>query len=180
MRIARFRTAPRFIRNDWEEMMNTETARRTATVGGIKRLIEELNRGDSELRSCLLDAALAGLRVARKPDSKTLREEAASIWAAIEPLISEHLRVEDEVVLPWAADHAPVAPEAIRCARECHRRLKRLLASIKTAPFESAPDCQSAKAGRELCALAVCVDDLIDDEQRRIFPMVQKALFSTD
>lgn len=154
-----------------------ETAGRAATAGGIKRLVEELNREDSELRSRLLDAALVGLRVARKPDSKTFREDAAKIWAGLEPLISGYLRAEEKV-MPWAAHYIHLPPEAVRSVRECHRRLGKLLASLKTASFESAPDCQAAKAGRELCALAVCIDDLIDDERRRIFPVVQKALFS--
>ena len=36
---------------------------------GIRHLSEELNREDSQLRSCLLDAALAGLRLERNPES---------------------------------------------------------------------------------------------------------------
>jgi hypothetical protein len=158
-------------------MSMVETAERAAAAGGIRCLVEELNREDSELRSRLLDAALVGLRVARKPDSKTFREDAAKIWAALEPSISGYLRAEGHVV-PWAARYTHLPAEAVRSVRECHRRLGKLLASMKTTPFQSAPDCQAAKAGRELCALAVCIDDLIDDERRRIFPIVQKALFS--
>ena len=40
---------------------------------GIRGLYKALNREDSQLRSCLLDAALAGLRLERNPESRELR-----------------------------------------------------------------------------------------------------------
>ncbi len=68
---------------------------------GISSLSEELNREDSQLRSLLLDAALAGLRLERNPESPPLRLDAAQIWAVIEPILSHHLDVEENDLLPW-------------------------------------------------------------------------------
>ena len=34
-----------------------------------------------------------------------------------------------------------------------------------------------AKAGTALTAFAVCLDDLIDGEERDLFPMIQRSLF---
>ena len=79
---------------------------------GIRRLSETLNREDSQLRSCLLDAALAGLRLARNPESRELRRDAARIWATIEPILSHHLEAEDSGLLPWLDRHGGLSPEA--------------------------------------------------------------------
>ena len=51
------------------------------TNDAIRRLSFELNREDSRLRSRLLDAALAGLRLERNPESRELRRDAAQLSA---------------------------------------------------------------------------------------------------
>jgi hypothetical protein len=67
----------------------------------MRRLSEELNREDSQLRSWLLGAALAGLRVTRNPESpELLRRDAVQLWAAIEPILSHHLDAKDHELLP--------------------------------------------------------------------------------
>ena len=50
---------------------------------GIRRLAKELNREDSLLRFHMLDAALAGLRLGRNPESPELRSDVAKIFKSL-------------------------------------------------------------------------------------------------
>jgi response regulator of citrate/malate metabolism len=146
----------------------------------IRRLSEELNREDSQLRSCLLDASLAGLRLTRDPESRELRRDAARIWATIEPILSHHLEAEESELLPWLDRHGGLSPEAGRKVHECHHRLRTLMGGIAKTDTDRLTDAHTRDAGRALSGLAVYLDDAIDDEQRRLFPTIQKALFGID
>ncbi len=154
--------------------------RRTRPAAGTRHLFEELNREDSELREHLLDAALAGLRLARDPHSRNLRRDAGRIWSVIEPVISHHFAAEDAVMLPWLDRYAHLSPDIRRRARECHDKLKKLAVAVENSDFERVSDVDAAATGRALCGLAVCLDDAIDAEERRLFPAIQKALFEMD
>jgi Hemerythrin HHE cation binding domain len=144
---------------------------------GIRRLSEELNREDSQLRSCLLDAALAGLRLTRNPESRDLRRDAVQIWAAIEPILSHHLDAQDRELLPWLDEQGRLSPEVGRKVRECHDRLRTLIGAIANAGADRLAEAEARDAGRALSGLAVYLDDAIDDEERRLFPTIQQALF---
>ena len=41
-------------------------------------------------------------------------------------------------------------------------------------------DAQARETGLALRGLAVTLDDAIDDEERRLFPSIQKALFAVE
>jgi hypothetical protein len=146
--------------------------------GGIRRLAAELNREDSRLRSRLLDAALAGLRLVRNPESRELRHDAAQVWAAIEPILAHHLEAEDTELLPWLAEHGRLSPELARKVRECHERLRKLIGVMANASADTLSQAQARDVGQALSGLAVNLDDAIDDEERKLFPTIQKALFA--
>jgi hypothetical protein len=150
----------------------------TRLEGGIHRLAEELNREDSQLRSYLLDAALAGLRLTRNPESLELRRDAAQLWAAIEPILSHHLDAEDSRLLPWLDRQGRLSPEAGRKIHECHDRLRTLVGAIVNAAGDRLTETEARDAGQALSGLAVTLDDAIDDEERKLFPTIQKALFA--
>lgn len=97
---------------------------------GIRHLAQELNREDSQLRSYLLDAALAALRLARNPESHALKDDAAQVWALIEPILSHHLNAEDSQVLPWVDEQGRLSTEVGRNVRESHERLRTLVGAI--------------------------------------------------
>jgi hypothetical protein len=97
---------------------------------GIRRLSEELNREDSQLRSYLLDASLAGLRLTRSPESPELKRDAARIWAAIEPILAHHHQAEDDELLPWLDQQGPLSPGMGRKLREYHSELRTLIGII--------------------------------------------------
>jgi hemerythrin-like domain-containing protein len=144
---------------------------------GIRRLTQELNREDSRLRPRILDAALAGLRLERNPESLELRRDAAQVWAAIQQILSHHLDAEEKRLLPWLEQQERLSPEVMRKVLECHDKLRKLMGSIVEAGAEHLTEAKARDAGRALSGLAVHLDDMIDDEERRLFPTIQKALF---
>jgi len=150
------------------------------TDAGIRLLWLELNREDSRLRSHLLDAALAGLRLERNPESRELRQDAAQLWATTEPILSHHLDTEDNELLPWLKQHGSLSPEAGRKVRAYHDRLRTLIGAMAKAGSDRLTEPQAREVGRALSGIAVSLDDVIDDEERRLFPTIRKALFGTD
>ena len=150
------------------------------TDAGIRRLCLELNRENSRLRSRLLDAALAGLRLERNPESRELRQDAAQLWATTEPILSHHLDTEDTELLPWLKQHGSISPEAGRIVRAYHDRLQILIGAMGNAGSDRLTEPQAREVGRALSGIAVSLDDAIDDEERRLFPTIRKALFGVD
>jgi Hemerythrin HHE cation binding domain len=129
------------------------------------------------LRSYLLDSALSGLRLTRNPESRELRRDAVLIWAAIEPILSHHLDAEDRELLPWLDQQGRISPEVGRKVRECHDKLRTLVSAIAKTGADRLTEAEAREAGRALSGLAVNLDDAIDDEERRLFPTIQQALF---
>jgi DNA-binding NarL/FixJ family response regulator len=146
---------------------------------GIHRLTEELNSEDSQLRTSLLDAALAGLRLSRNPESRNLRRDAAKIWTAMEPTLSHHLVAEDHQLLPWLDQQDGLSPDVARMIRDCHDELRVLMDRIVNGGADHLTEDEARDAGRALSRLAVCLDDAIDDEKRKLLPAIQRALFAT-
>ncbi|MGO9454009.1 MAG: hemerythrin domain-containing protein [Candidatus Binataceae bacterium] len=144
----------------------------------IRRLFQELNREDSQLRTYLLDAALAGLRVARSPESPETRRDAAQVWAAMEPILSRHLDSEDSHLLPWLERHSTLSPDTQGKIRECHQRLRGFIRTIVNNDIARGTAAEARDIGKALAGLAVALDDAIDDEERRLLPTFQKALFA--
>jgi hypothetical protein len=158
--------------------MATAKASETAkmNVDRLKAVLSQLEREDATIGALLLDAAVAGAVVARHPSDTEFRREAERTWRTLEPLISHHLKSEEEEVLNWAEDHN-FPSEVIERARERHQKLRRLVRTVASIGFTQRPDAQVQKAGRALCALAVHLDDLVDGEERVLFPMLHRKLF---
>lgn len=147
---------------------------------GIGRLSQELNREDSQLRSRLLDAALAGLRLTRSPESLELRRDAVQIWAAIEPVLSYHLDAEDKELLPWLDQQRRVSSEVGRKVHGCHVKLRTLIgAAIVNSGTEPLTEAEARDVGRALSGLAMYLDDAIDNEECKLFPTIRQALFAS-
>jgi DNA-binding response OmpR family regulator len=145
--------------------------------GGILSLSVELNREDSELRSRLLDAALAGLRLTRNPELPELRHDAARIWNAIEPILCHHLDAEEHRLIPWLEQQGSLSPKARLRVRAYHDRLRTLIDAMANVGADRLADAEARELGRALSGLAVSLDDAIDQEERRLFPTIRKALF---
>ena len=115
---------------------------------GIVRLYQELNRKDSHLRSCMLDAAIAGLRLTRNPESLDLWRDAAKVWAVIEQILSHHLEVEDTRGVPWLNQRQPLSQETRRRIQRSHSRLRSLVAVIGEATAANLVTSHARDAGR--------------------------------
>jgi DNA-binding response OmpR family regulator len=148
------------------------------TDAWIQRLSQELNREDSYLKSSLLDAALAGLRLTRSPESLELRRDAARICAVIRPLLSHHLDAEDNQSLPWLDQQGRLSPELGRRVRECHDKLGAFSNAVSNSATEHLTETQTRDLGRTLSALAVHLDDAIDSQERKLLPTLRQALFA--
>jgi hypothetical protein len=142
----------------------------------VEAVLARLSHEDSKLCEHLLNAAVAGAVVARQPADTILRAEAAEAWNSIKPVIVHHLSSEQDVVLPWAKSRKDFPRDLIVRAREQHDRLCDLGRIIDSTSFITGTDEQVAKAGAALTAFAVCLDDLIDGEERDLFPMLQRSL----
>ncbi|GEM_PF-504694 len=145
---------------------------------GIQRLSEELNREDSELRSHLLDAAIAGLRLARNPDSAALKHDVAQIWEVMGPVLAHHLEAEDSQLLPWLDRSRRVSAETVQKIRQSHDRLRALIGTISKTDPARLTAAQAREVGQALVTLTMTLDDAIDDEERRLLPALRKALFA--
>jgi hypothetical protein len=153
--------------------LNTDNAR-----SRVEDALARLSYEDSKLGTRRLDAAVAGAVVAREPSDPFLRAEAAEAWNSIRPVITSHIASEQEVVLPWAKMREDFPPVLIMRAHEQHLRLRHLAETVDAASFITGTDEEVVKAGTALTAFAVCLDDLIDGEERDLFPMIQRALRS--
>lgn len=139
--------------------------------------LSDLEREDSAIRDHLLDAAVAGATLARDPADRDLRGEAARAWQALAAGVAHHLASEDDMVLPYAAAQDNIPPAVMNRARERQRKLRRLAKTVAGVDFESASTPAVKRAARALLRLAVHLDDLIDGEERELFPILQRSLF---
>jgi iron-sulfur cluster repair protein YtfE (RIC family) len=145
----------------------------------IEAALARLSSEDSKLGEGLLNAAVAGAVVARQPADAILRAEAAEAWNSIKSVILHHLESEEEIVLPWMKSRENFPSDLILRACEQHRRLRELARIVDAASFITGTNEEVTKAGTALTAFAVCLDDLIDGEERDLFPMIKRCLFSS-
>jgi hypothetical protein len=143
----------------------------------VEAALARLTNEDSKLGERLINAAVAGAVVARQPADTIFRAEAAEAWNSIRPVIANHLTCQMDIVLPWAESRKNFPPDLILRAREQRTRLCGLVKTIDAVSFITGTDDEVAKAGAALTAFAVCLDDLIDCEERDLFPMIHRSLF---
>jgi len=91
-------------------------------------------------------------------------------------VIAHHLSSEENIVLPWMRSRENFPPDLILRTCEQHHRLRALARTVDAASFITGTDEEVARAGTALTAFAVCLDDLIDGEERDLFPMIQRSL----
>ncbi len=144
----------------------------------VEAALARLSNEDSKLGERLIDAAVAGAVVARQPADRVLRAEAAEAWNSIKSVIAHHLSSEEDIVLPWLKSLKDFPPDRITRTCEQHRRLCDLGRIVDAVSFIAGSDEEVTKAGTALTAFAVCLDDLIDGEERDLFPMIQRCLFA--
>jgi len=157
---------------------NQNRPEKDVATARVEAALARLSHEDSKLAERLLNAAVAGAVVARQPAETVLRSEAAEAWRSIKPVIAHHLTSEENIVLPWAKTQENFPHDLILRAHEQHLRLRELARIVDATSFITGSNEEVAKAGTALTAFAVCLDDLIDGEERDLFPMIQRSLFA--
>jgi Hemerythrin HHE cation binding domain len=144
--------------------------------GRVEAALVRLSSEDSKLGERRLDAAVAGAVVAREPWDPFLRAEAAEAWNSIKAVIVRHFASEEQIILPWVKLRDDFPADLIMRAHEQHLRLRHLAATVDATSFITGTDEEVVKAGTALTAFAVCLNDLIDGEERDLFPMINRLL----
>jgi len=157
---------------------NQDRSEKAVATTRVEAALARLSHEDSTLGKRLLNAAVAGAVVARQPVDTILRAEAAEAWNSIKQVIAHHLASEENIVLPWAKTRENFPHNLILRAREQHLRLRDLARIVDATAFITGSNEEVTKAGTALTAFAVCLDDLIDGEERDLFPMIQRSLFA--
>lgn len=147
-----------------------------APPGEIKRLVEKLSVEDLKLSLPLLNAAVSGVILGFNPEDAQMRRLAARSWKRIKPLLSRHLMSEDENVIPWAQTRREFSRAKVEKFKKRHEELRSLVRTINTVDFEAGERTDVSRAGKALCRLAVRLDDLIEGEERELFPMLRRFL----
>ncbi|HVA80513.1 MAG TPA: hypothetical protein VNF29_06275 [Candidatus Binataceae bacterium] len=130
------------------------------------------------MRSHLLDAAVAGAILARDPADRALRHEAAQAWQSLAATLSHHVAAEEEMAARWVKSKREIPNRPIVGARERLARLRGLAATVSGVDFARAADADARRGARALCSLAMDLDDLIDSDERELFPLLQRSLFA--
>ena len=156
---------------------NQDRPEKCAAAARVEAALARLSLEDSKLGERLLNAAVAGAVIARQPADTILRAEAAEAWNSIKTVITHHLSSEEDIVLPWMKSQENFPPDLILRTCEQHHRLRELARTVDAASFITGTNEDVIKAGAALTAFSVCLDDLIDGEERDLFPMIQRALF---
>ncbi len=154
----------------------TASRRKTpgAPPGEIKRLVEKLSMEDLKLSLPLLNAAVSGVILGFNPEDAQMRRLAARSWKRIKPLLSRHLMSEDENVIPWAETQREFSRAKVEKFKKRHEELRSLVQTINSVDFEAGERADVSRAGKALCRLAVRLDDLIEGEERELFPMLRR------
>jgi hypothetical protein len=158
-------------------MENGDQLDQKLATAEVEAALARLTKEDSRLGERLINAAVAGAVVARQPADTILRAEAAEAWNSIRPVIAHHFACQKDIVLPWAESRKNFPRDLILRASEQRTRLCGLVKTIDAVSFITGTDEEVAKAGTALTAFAVCLDDVIDCEERDLFPMIQRSLF---
>jgi iron-sulfur cluster repair protein YtfE (RIC family) len=143
----------------------------------LEAALARLSNEDAKLGERLVNAAVAGAIVARQPADTILRAEAAEAWNSIKAVIAHHLSSEEDIVLPWMKSRENFPPYLILRTCEQHTRLRGLAQVVDAVSFITGSNEEVTRAATALTAFAVCLDDLIDGEERDLFPMIQRSLF---
>jgi len=146
--------------------------------GRVEAALARLSFEDSKLGERRLDAAVAGAVVARQPWDPFLRAEAAEAWNSIKGVIGRHFASEEQIIMPWVKLREDFPADLIMRAHEQHLRLRHLEETVDAASFITSSDEEVVKAGTALTAFAVCLHDLIDGEERDLFPMIHRILLA--
>ncbi len=147
-----------------------------AALQEIQQVARRFVSEDARLKLPLLDAAVAGIVLAFKPDHREMRRQASRAWGELETVLWEHIAREEDKLVPWAEKLPEFPREILERIEQRSANIRLLAHKIGTVDFERDPDEAVADAGAALSLLAVKLDDLIESEEIKLMPNLQRAI----
>jgi hypothetical protein len=139
---------------------------------------EHGDSADSGRSSRLLEAAVAGLVLSFNPRDYEMRAQAAAAWEGIRAVLADDVLAEEIGAAPWTRDSSHYPRATADLLKKRYVELKTLAHLIKDISFENSTNSEVSVAGRALCRLAVCLDDLINGSDRRVSPKLRQYVFA--
>ena len=133
---------------------------------------------DSQRDPQLLEAAVAGMVLGFNPRDYEMREQASAAWEGIRAILADGILADEIVTAPWTRDNSRYPRSTTELLKKRYTELRTLAHLIKSVSFESGTNSEVSVAGRALCRLAVCLDDLINGSDRRISPKLRQYAFA--
>lgn len=126
----------------------------------------------------LLEAAVAGMVLGFNPRDYEMRTQAATAWEGIRAILAEGVLADEIGAAPWARGNSHYPRNTTDLLKKRYGELRTLAHLIKSVSFESSTNSEISVAGRALCRLAVCLDDLINGSDRRVSPKLRQYVFA--
>ena len=138
-----------------------------------------LVRADFSRDARLLDASIAGVVLSFNPRNDEMRAKAERSWETIRTLLANHLFTEEAAVLPWNGAASVGSPAACDILKKRYFELRSLVRTVDSVSFEDGSDAEISDAGKALCRLAVKLDDLMKETERRRVNKLRQYVFSS-
>jgi hypothetical protein len=157
----------------------------TTTMGSVSRTgfsartVNRVERADFSRDARLLDASVAGVVLSFNPRDEEMRKKAARTWTAIRTVLADHLFTEEESAQPWNADASVGSATARQILTKRYLELRSLARTINSVSFDDDLDVRISDAGKALCRLAVKLDDLMEETDRRQINKLREYVFGS-
>ena len=113
------------------------------------------------------------------PRNDEMRAKAERSWETIRTLLANHLFTEEAAVLPWNGAASVGSPAACDILKKRYFELRSLVRTVDSVSFEDGSDAEISDAGKALCRLAVKLDDLMKETERRRVNKLRQYVFSS-
>jgi hypothetical protein len=141
--------------------------------------INRLERADFSRDSRLLAASIAGVILGINPRDEEMRRKAELAWETVRILLADHLFGDENTSLPWSGDASVGSATSNEILKKRYSEIRSLARTVASVSFETGADADIAGAGKALCRLAVKLDDLMEDTERRLVNKLRQYVFSS-
>ena len=142
------------------------------------RTTNRVVRADFSRDARLLDASIAGVVLGFNPRDEEMRQKAARAWQTIRALLGEHMFTEPDAIFPWTEDATVGSSTACDILKKRYCEIRSLAHTVSAVSFEVGSDAEISGAGKALCRLAVTLDDLMEETERRLVNQLRHYVFA--
>jgi hypothetical protein len=138
-----------------------------------------VERADFSRDARLLDASIAGIVLSFNPRDDEMRGRAARAWETIRALLADHLFVNDDTMSPWSGDASVGSATSRDILKKRYSELRSLARTVASVSFECGSNAEISSAGKALCRLAVRLDDLMEQSERRLVNQLRQYVLAS-